>query len=339
MSKINNESNKGNYNNKKSILDNEELAILKPLPQENSNANPLVKFLSSDKFFNFVVTTLVTIVIFLIAYPIYVVFIASISDPYAVSNGQVLLLPKGSNIDGFKRVFADPRILSSIINSIVITTLGTSLSLICTMPVAYVLSVEDFRLSKVLFTLVMITIYFSGGMIPDFLLVRGLGLYNTWWALILPGLVSSWNVIITRTFLKKNISGELLDAAKIDGANHWDFFIKVALPLSSTIMVIIGLFYGVGYWNSYANAMIYIKDQDKYPFQLILRDILIREQIAAQSLRLEGDIDGNTMARMSEIALSVKYVVAVIAVLPIIIIFPLVEKYFVKGIMVGSVKG
>ena len=328
-----------NNNNRESVLDKEDLAILKPLPQEDSNKNPVMIFLSSDKFFNFVVTLLVTIVVLLIAYPIYVVFIASISDPYSVSNGDVLLLPKGSNIDGFKRVFADPRILRSVFNSIIITTLGTSLSLICTMPVSYVLSIDDFKFNKVLLALVMITIYFSGGMIPEFLLMRGIGLYNTWWALILPGLVSSWNVIITRTFLKDNISGELLDAAKIDGANHWQFFTKVALPLSSTIMVIIGLFYGVGYWNAYSGAMIYIKDQGKYPFQLILRDILIRQQIAAESLRVEGDIDGNTMAKMNEIAMSVKYVVAVIAVLPIIIIFPLVEKYFVKGIMVGSIKG
>ncbi len=338
MSKQENNST-GNAYRKESLLDNEDLAILQPLPQGDRNENPFYKFVSSDKFFNFVVFVLVSITIFLIFYPIYLVFIAAISDPYAVSNGEVILWPSGFNSEGFARIARDARLPRSFMNSVIITTGGTLISLLGTIPTAYVISVKDFKLRNFMMVVIMITIYVSGGMIPEFLLMQDLGLLNSWWALILPGAVSSWNLIISRIYFQMNTSGELMDAAKIDGANHWQYFTKVAVPLSSTLIVIMALFYGVGYWNAFAGAMIYIFDTELYPFQLVIRDILINQQIAAESLRTSGDADGNTIARLNEIAMSIKYVVAVIACLPIIIVFPFVEKYFVKGIMIGSVKG
>lgn len=294
--------------------------------------------LDADRIFTVVNAVLVAAVACAIFYPIYLVAIASISTPREVINGRVLLWPVGRNTGGIERVFSDALFLRSYLNTIVYTAVGTGINLLVTITSAFVLSRRDFVLRKPITTLVVVSMFFSGGMIPTFLVVRQLHLLDTIWALVLPVAVSPWNLIVARTFFTVSVSEELHDAAIIDGCNNFQFYLRIVLPTSTTIVAVIGLFYGVAHWNSYWSALLYMRTQSRYPLQLVLRDILLRSQISVEMMSAEMD-DGNTMARMLEIAESVKYVVALIACLPLMLVFPFVQRYFVKGVMVGSIKG
>ena len=286
---------------------------------------------------NIIVLGLITLLFF---YPMYLCLISAVSSPEEVYAGRVLLLPKGFNSEGFQRVIENDSLWRGYLNTIFYTVLGTCINLALTMTGAFVLSRRTFALRTPLNWMVLFTMFFGGGMIPTYLLVKDLKLLNTVWSLVLPGAISTWNLIITRTFLATSIPNELQEAAYIDGCNNIRFFLRIVLPNATTIIAVIGLFYAVDHWLSYWNAMLYITDETKYPLQLVLRDILLKAEVALESAR-SGEDSESAMAvvELLRISESVKYIVVIAGTLPLLIVFPFVEKYFVKGVMIGSVKG
>ena len=283
---------------------------------------------------NIIVLGLITLLFF---YPMYLCLISAVSSPEEVYAGRVLLLPKGFNSEGFQRVIENDSLWRGYLNTIFYTVLGTCINLALTMTGAFVLSRRTFALRTPLNWMVLFTMFFGGGMIPTYLLVKDLKLLNTVWSLVLPGAISTWNLIITRTFLATSIPNELQEAAYIDGCNNIRFFLRIVLPNATTIIAVIGLFYAVDHWLSYWNAMLYITDETRYPLQLVLRDILLKAEVALESAQSGENMESATavvdLLRISE---SVKYIAGT---LPLLIVFPFVEKYFVKGVMIGSVKG
>ncbi|HIV26797.1 MAG TPA: carbohydrate ABC transporter permease [Candidatus Ornithocaccomicrobium faecavium] len=286
---------------------------------------------------NMIVLGLITLLFF---YPMYLCLISAVSSPEEVYAGRVLLLPKGFNSEGFQRVIENDSLWRGYLNTIFYTVLGTCINLALTMTGAFVLSRRTFALRTPLNWMVLFTMFFGGGMIPTYLLVKDLKLLNTVWSLVLPGAISTWNLIITRTFLATSIPNELQEAAYIDGCNNIRFFLRIVLPNATTIIAVIGLFYAVDHWLSYWNAMLYITDETRYPLQLVLRDILLKAEVALESAR-SGEDSESAMAvvELLRISESVKYIVVIAGTLPLLIVFPFVEKYFVKGVMIGSVKG
>ena len=286
---------------------------------------------------NMIVLGLITLLFF---YPMYLCLISAVSSPEEVYAGRVLLFPKGFNSEGFQRVIENDSLWRGYLNTIFYTVLGTCINLALTMTGAFVLSRRTFALRTPLNWMVLFTMFFGGGMIPTYLLVKDLKLLNTVWSLVLPGAISTWNLIITRTFLATSIPNELQEAAYIDGCNNIRFFLRIVLPNATTIIAVIGLFYAVDHWLSYWNAMLYITDETKYPLQLVLRDILLKAEVALESAR-SGEDSESAMAvvELLRISESVKYIVVIAGTLPLLIVFPFVEKYFVKGVMIGSVKG
>ena len=286
---------------------------------------------------NMIVLGLITLLFF---YPMYLCLISAVSSPEEVYAGRVLLFPKGFNSEGFQRVIENDSLWRGYLNTIFYTVLGTCINLALTMTGAFVLSRRTFALRTPLNWMVLFTMFFGGGMIPTYLLVKDLKLLNTVWSLVLPGAISTWNLIITRTFLATSIPNELQEAAYIDGCNNIRFFLRIVLPNATTIIAVIGLFYAVDHWLSYWNAMLYITDETRYPLQLVLRDILLKAEVALQSAQSGENVESATavvdLLRISE---SVKYIVVIAGTLPLLIVFPFVEKYFVKGVMIGSVKG
>lgn len=296
--------------------------------------------IQGDFRFDIVNMVLLGILALIFFYPMYLCLISAVSSPEEVYAGNVLLIPKGFNSEGFQRVLADDSLWRGYLNTIVYTVLGTSINLVLTMTGAFVLSRRTFALRGLLNWMVLITMFFGGGMIPTYLLVRDLHLLNTVWALVLPGAISTWNLIITRTFISSSIPAELQDAAQIDGCNNARFFVSIVLPNSTTIIAVIGLFYAVDHWLSYWNAMLYITNEEMYPLQLVLRDILLKAEVALQSAQSGENMESATaVVELLRISESVKYIVVIAGTLPLLIVFPFVEKYFVKGVMIGSIKG
>lgn len=292
-----------------------------------------MKVSRSDKTFNFVNTLLLTLVLLIVAYPIYFVVIASISDPDAVYQGRVLLFPAGLTLDGYRQILETKSIWSGYANSLQYMLVGTTINVIMTLISAYPLSRRDFVGGSVIMFLYTFTMIFQGGMIPTYLNIRSLGILNTIWAMVLPGAIAAYNLIIARTFFRQTIPEELLDSGKIDGCTNIRFFLQIVLPLSPTLIAILILFYGVNHWNAYFDALLYISDDSKYPLQLVLRSILLQNQsLAAASI----DEDVYYLQRLTDL---MKYGVIVVASIPLLILYPFLQKYFVKGLMIGSVKG
>ena len=241
---------------------------------------------------NMIVLGLITLLFF---YPMYLCLISAVSSPEEVYAGRVLLFPKGFNSEGFQRVIENDSLWRGYLNTIFYTVLGTCINLALTMTGAFVLSRRTFALRTPLNWMVLFTMFFGGGMIPTYLLVKDLKLLNTVWSLVLPGAISAWNLSITRTFLATSIPNELQEAAYIDGCNNIRFFLRIVLPNATTIIAVIGLFYAVDHWLSYWNAMLYITDETRYPLQLVLRDILLKAEVALESAR-SGEDSESAMA-------------------------------------------
>lgn len=286
--------------------------------------------------FDVVNTALLIVVLLLILYPLYFVVIASISDPTAVNSGQVTLLPKGFTLEGYKRVLQETQIWRGYLNSIIYTVVYTLIGLVVTFAAAYSLSRKDFRCRNFFMVVFMITTFFGGGLIPTYLLMRNLHIVNTMWAIVLPGSFSVFNVIVIRTYFQTTIPFELQEAAKIDGCSDFKILTRIMIPLSAPIVAVMALFLAVAMWNSYFSAMIYLTDETKYPLQLILNQILVEQQLSSQ---LAGSSGGVAMAEQARISELIKYAVMIVSSLPVLIIYPFLQKYFVKGIMVGAVKG
>ena len=287
-----------------------------------------------DTGFDIVTTILLVLALLIVLYPLYFVVIASVSDATSISSGQVILLPKNVSMVGYQRILQDARIGSGYVNSILYTLGSTLIGVTTTVMAGYSFSRNDLAGRKVLMLLYVFTMYFNGGLIPTYLVVKQLGLMGSPWVVILLGSVSVYNIIIARSFFTNNIPPELFEAASIDGCGNGRFFISIVVPLSKSIIAVLALYYAVAQWNGYFNALVYLNRQEQYPLQLILREILISSQMVQADV---SDLDA--IQEMQRIAATVKYGVIVVASVPMLMIYPLVQKYFVKGVMIGSVKG
>lgn len=288
----------------------------------------------SDAVFLTIVYGLVIMLTLAILYPLYFVVIASVSNPNMVASGDVLFLPKGFNLDGYRYILRDKRIWTGYYNTVRYTFFGTLFALFLTIPSGYVLSRKDMAGRNFIMKMLIVTQYFSGGLIPTYLVVKGLKLVDTPYVLMILGSFSVFNLILTRTFFLNTLPMELQEAAEIDGCGIFQYFIFVVIPLSKAIIAIMILYYAVGHWNSFFNGLIYVTKAELYPLQLILRDILI----TGQSVDPEG-LDPETLEHMKMIARTIKYGVIIISSLPVLVMYPFVQKHFVKGVMIGSVKG
>ncbi len=286
--------------------------------------------------FDYIVIAISLLLVLLVVYPLILILSNSISDPALVAKGEVLLFPKGIQWDGYLYVFQDKDIMTGYLNTIFYTVTGTIINLLVTVPAGYVLSKsrEEVPGNKLFMTLFMITMYFSGGMIPTFLLMNSLGLYNSRWALLILGAFNTYNCIICRSFFSA-MPKELEESASIDGARPLVTFAKIVMPLSKALLGVMVLYFAVGHWNSYFNAMIYLQEDSKKPLQVFLRRILV---LAKQ----QADMDAMAAeygASMAETEALIRYCVIVVSALPLLVIYPFLQKYFDKGVMIGSVKG
>lgn len=293
-----------------------------------------VKGSKGDIIFDVFNYTILTILLLLVLYPLYFIVIASISDPTAVNNGKVLIRPIGITFEGYAKIFDDSRIWLAYFNTIVYTVVGTAINVILTMMVSYALSRRVFFAKKFVMIFLMITMYFNGGLIPTYLLVKQLGLVNKWPVMILLSAVNVFNVIVAKNYMENNIPEELYEAASIDGCSQIKYFIKIVLPLSKTIMAVLVLYYGVAHWNEFMTPLIYLRNEKLYPLQLILRSILVQNQIQGQMVG-----EAESLIERQKAGELIKYGVIIVSTLPILIIYPILQKYFVKGTMVGSIKG
>ena len=301
-----------------------------------------IKRSKSDVIFDRINVLIMIVIMFVMIYPMYFVLIASISDPTAVSTGQVILYPVGYTLDAYRNVFVNSRIWVGYANTILYTVLGTLYNLVLTISCAYVLSKKDLPFHNLLSWYFFITMYFGGGMIPTYLLIKDLHLIDTRWVMIIGAGVSCYNMIVTRSFFTNSIPDSLYEAAYIDGASEIRTFIKIALPLSTPIIAVMALYYGVGHWNSYTNALYYLRDKDLWPLQMILRQILILNQETLQILINSGDATQDQLeaaVQAAHLAEAMKYALVFVAAAPLLCVYPFVQKYFVKGVMIGSVKG
>ena len=286
-----------------------------------------------DKLFDGINILAMIFLILITLYPLWHVLMTSFASPEAISKyGSMLIWPEGFNLTSYKYVLTNPMIGIGYRNTLLIVLVGTSLSLFMTCLGAYGLACKWVMGHKWMVLLVTIPMFFGGGLIPSYLLVRSLGLYNSFWALILPGVVSSWNMIMMRTYFQ-GIPESLSESARIDGANDIHILFRILVPCAIPIVAVMILFYAVGYWNAWFNASIYLKDRDKYPLQLVLRGILI------SGSQRDFDTGYLTGANKTQIFKGLKYATVVVSTLPILLVYPFLQKYFVKGIMVGSIKG
>lgn len=297
-----------------------------------------VKESRADKAFDISLFIILTIILIIVAYPLYFVIIASISDPQAVSAGEVTFLPIGFSFEGYMEVFKDTRVMRSFVNSIFYTTVGTCINLIVTIPTAYSLSRRQFAGKKFVTIFYMITMFVSGGMIPTYLVVKNMHMLDTMWSLIVPGAMSVYNMIVARTFFESSLPEELFEAATVDGCGHTKFFFKIALPLSKAIIAIMVLYYGIGHWNNYFSALLYMKTESKYPLQLVLRSILISNEANLSMAVTTPEMQAALKEQQALVDL-MKYSLIIVSSIPVMILYPFIQKHFVKGVMIGSVKG
>ena len=288
-----------------------------------------------DIAFEIIVVILLALLTLTIIYPLYFVVIASFSDAKAVVGGKVILLPVSVTLENYKECFKNGDLMLGYGNSFQLLIYGTAIYLFLTILCAYPLSRKDLGGRTGIRVYCAIPLFFGGGRIPTYLLVtKPLGLSNSWWAVILVGGVSTYNMIIMRTFFMSSIPFELQEAAEIDGCSPLRTLISIILPLSIPVICVIGLYYGVGIWNSYFTALIYLSDKNKWPLQLFLRQILVNADLSV----VDGG-DASDMARRAMRAETIKYAICVLASIPMLVIYPFIQRYFVKGVMIGSVKG
>jgi len=286
-----------------------------------------------DRLFLIAVYVILGIALLAVLYPLIYVVSSSFSSPAAVSSGRVWLWPVEFNVRGYSVAFENPQIVTGYLNSLFYAIVGALISVTLTIAIAYPLSRKSFFGARIITLFLIFTMLFSGGIIPTYLVVKDLGMLNTRWAILIPQAIAVWQVIIARTFFQTSIPDELAEAAEIDGCSDLRFLWSVVLPLSKPIIAVLVLMYAVFQWNSYFDALLYLRSQDLFPLQIVLRNIVILNTIAS------GTMDPESQARSLEIADLLKYSLIVIASLPVLIIYPFVQRYFVKGMLIGSVKG
>ena len=293
-----------------------------------------------DRIFLTANFALVTLFFLMAAYPVYYILSASFSDALAVIQGKVWWRPVQFNIEGYKAVFADQRVIGGYMNSFFYMFVGSAVNVVVTVLAAYPLSRKDFRHRNLIMALYVFTMLFNGGLIPTYLVVKNMGLIDTRAAMILPNALVDWNMIITRNYFQNSIPGDLLVSSQMDGCTDFYFLYKVVLPLSGPILAVITLFYAVGHWNAFFSALIYLKSANKYPLQIILRDILVQNQMSGDmASSMQGATDAQAMIIRQQLAELLKYSLIIVASLPLLLLYPFVQKYFVRGILIGSIKG
>jgi putative aldouronate transport system permease protein len=290
-----------------------------------------------DRRFDRLNIAFVIAVVLVIGYPLWFVLIASISDPQAVDTGRVWLWPVDLTLDGYRRVFAEPSIWTGYRNTIVYTITGVAAHLVIVLPCSYALSRKQFVGRRLVTWYILFTMLFSGGLIPTYLLVKDLGMLDTLWAVVLPGAAGAWAVLVGRAFFTQTVPEELNESAKMDGASDFQVFLRIAIPLSAPIIATLALFHGVGLWNEYFNALIYLSDRDKYPLQLVLRELLVVSQDATQGGGAEG-ASTESLTQQLRLASLIKYAVMIVSSLPLLIVYPFLQRFFTQGVLIGSVK-
>lgn len=287
----------------------------------------------SDRIFDIFNFLIMTVVCICVAYPLWFVLVASFTDPDIVNRGRVLIFPFDPFMEGYSRIFRYPPLWQGYVNTIKYTIVGTAVSIATTVPCAYSLSRLDMAGRRIFMFLFTFTMFFNGGIIPMYLVIKNTGIYNTIWAMALPTAISVYNLIVCRSFFDSSIPLELLEASKLDGCSDFGFFFKIALPLSSTILAVMVLFYGTSVWNQFMNALMYMEDQSKMPLQVILRNLILINQ--ANNIT----VDASEVIMRQKLAEQLKYGIIVVSALPLLIAYPFLQKYFTKGVMIGAVKG
>jgi putative aldouronate transport system permease protein len=286
-----------------------------------------------DVWFDAMNYSLLTVIFVIVIYPFVYAVSASFSDPLKVLNGEVVIWPKGFQLEAYAKVMEYKQIWSGYRNSFLYTIVGVSVNLVMTILAAYPLSRKDLKGRRPLMLFIIFTMFFSGGLVPNYIVVKTLAIDNTMWALILPMSTNTYNLIVTRTFSQSTIPDELYEAAHVDGCSNIGMLYRIVLPLSMPILAVMFLFYSVEHWNSYFNAMIYLSDRSMFTLQQVLREILIQSQVSDMMLE-----DAGATERLLQAA-TIKYALIIIASLPVLILYPFVQRFFVKGVMIGAVKG
>lgn len=324
------------------LRDSEKTLTPAPKIQGSSSTVPLLrkprralKRTPGDWVVDSVIAALVVVVLLAVLYPLWFIVIASVSNPQAVATGQVTFFPTGISFDGYKLIFTDSRIWIGYRNTLVYSVLGIALNLVVTLPAAFAMSRREFKPRRIIMFLFAFTMFFAGGLIPSFLLIKQLGLLNSMWVFILPSAFSVFNMIIARSFFETSIPEDLFDAAQLDGLSYFGYFFKVVLPLSSAIIAVIGLYYFVGHWNDFFTGLIYVRSQGVQPLQNVLQQILM----ANQSQQGAGGSTGQTSGQAQQFADQIKFGVIIVSTLPLLVLYPMLQRYFNKGVMVGAVKG
>ncbi|GBF76879.1 hypothetical protein PA598K_05389 [Paenibacillus sp. 598K] len=285
-----------------------------------------------DRVFDLLNGAFFLVVLAIVLYPLYFIVIASISDPGKVNTGAVWFWPIDMTLEGYRKIFEHEALWNGYRNSVLYTLVGTAINVGLLMTGGYALSRKDVPGRNIITLLIVFTMFFQGGIIPTYLIVRDLGMLNTIWALVIPNAVSVYHLIVVRTYFETTIPLEMLEASKVDGCNNTRFFLRIVLPLSLPIIAVMVLFSAVVHWNSYFSALIYLRDESMYPLQMVLREILVRN--SAQELMNVED-----MAAQQDFSELIKYGVVIVSSLPVLILYPFVQRYFIKGVMIGSIKG
>ena len=291
-----------------------------------------IKKTRGDMVFDTISVIVGIVMLIIVVYPLYFCVIASFSSPSAVANGEAWFLPKNVTFEGYQRIFEETRIWVGYKNTILYTVVGTAVSILFTIPAAYALSRKDLKGRNFLMLFFVFTMFFSGGLIPTYLTMNDFHLTNTFWVIVLPFSVSVYNLIISRTFFASNIPQELLEASQLDGCSNTRFLLQIVMPLSKAIIAVIALYCAVGQWNQYFTSLVYVRDASLQPLQLVLRNILLQNQALANSSTL-------ATSEVQRVADQMKFGIIIVSTVPIMCVYPFIQKYFAQGVMIGSVKG
>ena len=301
-----------------------------------ASASSKIKERGVDRAFNIFIYVLSAFIIVAVMYPLLYVLSASFSSPGEIVRGNIIFLPRKFTLESYKAILSNSRIITGYGNTVFISVVGTAINLVMTTMLAYPLSMRRLAGRNIVTIFVTFTMFFSAGMIPNYLLMRDLHLLNTYWVLMLPGAISVYNMLVMKNYFQSSIPAELIDAAMIDGCGNLKTFFKIVLPLSKAIMAVMLIFYVAGHWNAYFDALMYVSDKAKHPLQLVLRDILLQAQTYAEE-GLGGQ--GFSLADQALREVGIQYATIVVSSVPVMLLYPLMQKYFVKGVMIGAVKG
>ena len=288
---------------------------------------------AGDRAFNIVNAVVMTLITVVIVYPLYYVLLASITDPVIVNSGKLLFYPESPYFEGYARAFDYAPLWTGYGNTLKYTVVGTAVALLCTIPAGYALSRMDLPGRRVIMFLFTFTMFFSGGIIPLYLVIKSLHMYDTIWAIVLPVAVSAYNLIVCRSFFDTGIPTEMLEAARIDGCTDFKFFFRIVIPLSSTIIAVMCLFYATALWNMFFNPLMFLSGKENMPLQVVLRDLVLMNKSTSMTNNAEE------IAMRQKLVEQLKYCIVVLAAAPLLIVYPFLQKYFAKGVMVGAVKG